>query len=161
MLDEKKAYQHADQLITQNQQDEMIKLLSKYDTSYKNVGSLLGQNVVDGFKEKIQGAEQAFKDLTNQITNDAVYTNDDSDSNDSSSDNSDGSSNYNTSGSGDINVGDNVWIADAKTTDLYEDASHNNSDGTAWDSGIGSSDELKVLRMIMGLWNFKMKVVVI
>ena len=63
MLKEKNLYIKADEMMTKNQQDQMIELLKKYDTSYKDVGLMLSKSLTDPFLERIKAVQEAMKGL--------------------------------------------------------------------------------------------------
>lgn len=132
MLDEKKAYAKADQMISSKSQAEMIALLKKYDTSYKDVGKQLSSSLTDPFIEKIKSVEEAWIKLSAKIGS----------SDTSSSTGNSSSFMSDNSGVFVAKNGDHVWIEDGSTDEIYSDASHNNSKGTAWSNGVASADEL-------------------
>ena len=68
MLDEKKAYQQIDKMITKNDSNAMIKLYQSYGDSYKEIGSLYGENMTTAFKEKVSEMETIVKDMTKRIS---------------------------------------------------------------------------------------------
>lgn len=132
MTNEKKAYQHIDELITKNQQNEMIRLLGTYGDSYKQVGTILGKNFTNAFQDEISKVQSSIKALKGDYSELTTTTNN------SYSDNSSGSS----SSSFVAKNGDHVWLYDAEENEIYSDPSHNNSKGTAWSNGVASADEL-------------------
>ncbi len=71
MTDSKKAYQKIDEMITDNNEKAMVKLYQSYGESYKEIGSLYGENVTNAFKEKLDEMEQAFKDVKERIEEEA------------------------------------------------------------------------------------------
>lgn len=132
MLDEKKAYAKADEMISNKSQAEMIALLKKYDTSYKDIGKQLSASLTDPFITKIQAVEDAWTKLSEKIADGTSST--------GGKTLSDGNSS--SGGSFTAKNGDHVWIENASSDEIYADASHNNSKGTAWSNGVASADEL-------------------
>lgn len=68
MLDEKKAYQKIDEMITDNNEKAMVKLYKSYGESYKEIGSLYGENVTNAFKEKVAEMETVVQDIAKKIS---------------------------------------------------------------------------------------------
>ncbi|MVX64652.1 phage tail tape measure protein [Clostridium chromiireducens] len=68
MTDSKKAYQKIDEMITNNNEKAMVKLYQSYGDSYKEIGSLYGENVTAAFKEKLSEMETIVKDITKKIS---------------------------------------------------------------------------------------------
>lgn len=69
MLDEKKAYQKVDEMITNNNEKAMVKLYKSYGDSYKEIGSLYGENITNAFKEKVAVMESIVQDMAKKISN--------------------------------------------------------------------------------------------
>jgi len=63
MLKDKNLYVKANEMMTKNQQEQMIELLKKYDTSYKDVGLMLSKSLTDPFLERIKAVQEAMKGL--------------------------------------------------------------------------------------------------
>lgn len=73
MLEEKKLYEDANNLITSGKTEEMLRLLEEYAEDYKNIGALWGENLSDAFMEEIKLALEALEYLkgeSNKFTND-------------------------------------------------------------------------------------------
>lgn len=68
MLDEKKAYQEIDRQISTKDSKAMVKLYESYGESYKDIGSLYGENMTTAFKEKVSEMETIVKDMTKRIS---------------------------------------------------------------------------------------------
>lgn len=72
MLEEKKLYEDANNLITSGKTDEMLLLLEEYAEDYKNIGALWGENLSNAFMEEIKLALEALaylKGESNKFTN--------------------------------------------------------------------------------------------
>lgn len=130
MLNEKKAYQKADEMITKNQQSKMLKLLKKYDTSYKDIGLSWGQNVSDGFKEKINEIEKAVQELNEEIEKTLEKA--------KSSKKTKSGKSYKIDGNGNVLLGD-------VTPDEYEAEIGSYATGGRTPSNIGDSGALSIL----------------
>ena len=73
ILEEKKLYEDANNLITSGKTEEMLRLLEEYAEDYKNIGTLWGENLSDAFMEEIKLALEALaylKGESNKFTND-------------------------------------------------------------------------------------------
>jgi hypothetical protein len=127
MLDEKKAYQHIDQLLTKGGEDELLALLKKYDTSYKDIGKAWATNLTDPILDKINAVKKAMEDLKNEMS-------------DTTSGGGSSSSSGGSSSSSDMK---NVWISNGADTQVYTDSSGTESKGSLYSTGHGSSDMLK------------------
>lgn len=60
---EEKAYEKADKLLKGNHQKDIIKLMKSYSKSYKDIGTLLGDNFKQGWIEQIQEAKKQYESL--------------------------------------------------------------------------------------------------
>lgn len=72
MIDEKKAYEKADKLITANSQSEILLILNNNAENYKDVGTLLGKNFTEAFAEEINKAKNALDSLNKKKVNNNV-----------------------------------------------------------------------------------------
>lgn len=140
LLDEKELYAKADFMITDKSQQEIINLLTQYTDTYKDVGTLLGENFRDGFVEQVKQAMNDFDLLTGQNFKDLNYNTSTSNKGNESS------SNTSKPWSPDwiADKGDDVWITDASSTQVYYEPG-GESRGTAWQVGIASADKLSAI----------------
>lgn len=121
---EEKAYEKADKLLKSNNQKEILDLMTKYGKSYKDVGTLLGQNFKDGWIAQIEQAKKEYSSLMGNLSG----TN---------------SSNSSNSDSG-ITTGNKVKVSNTSTKIYSESDSSGYSKGTASDNSISSSDSFTV-----------------
>ncbi|OOM82119.1 phage-related minor tail protein [Clostridium puniceum] len=63
-LDEKQLYADADLMITEKNSDAMLKVLNDSSESYKEVGSLCGENFKEAFLKEIEEALDGLQDIT-------------------------------------------------------------------------------------------------
>lgn len=145
MLDEKKAYQQVDKMITKNDSKAMIKLYESYGDSYREIGSLYGENMTTEFKEKVSEMESIVQDITKKISKaldvDVKSSSGSSSSSSSKSNNEktvtvkdyDGSTYTETSGT--YSNGTNYTIRSTPSTGYYDEASKTYKKYASYDTG--------------------------
>ncbi|MCY6372468.1 phage tail tape measure protein [Clostridium ganghwense] len=67
-LDDAQLNAEAEKLIMDNNQKEIVELLKAYGDTYKEVGNTLGENLVEGFKPKIDSLREMVADINSSIS---------------------------------------------------------------------------------------------
>lgn len=122
---EEKAYEKADKLLKGNHQNDIIKLMSKYGESYKNVGKLLGENFKDGWIAQIEQAKKEYTDLMGDLNASTSTNNSTSSSSEKSSK--------------EVKVGDSVKVSNSSGSIVDVSNGSATSSNGSWSSHSGEN----------------------
>lgn len=148
MLEEKQLYEDANNLMTSDNQAEMLRLLETYGQDYTDIGVLYGKNFTEAFLAEIRSASDALHYLKGEGNYYTTHPN-------NAPENSNKPAPIPTPApapapaptpapSGNINKGSRVKVTDTNAA-IYVDSSTNSGSGTWRGAGISSSDTLYVV----------------
>ena len=146
MLEEKQLYEDANNLMTSDNQAEMLRLLETYGQDYTDIGMLYGKNFTEAFLAEIRSASDALHYLKGEGNYYTTHPN-----------NAPKNSNKPAPApapapkpapapapSGNVNKGSRVKVTDTNAT-IYVDSYTNRGSGTWRGAGISSGDTLYVV----------------
>ena len=146
MLEEKQLYEDANNLMTSDNQAEMLRLLESYGQDYTDIGVLYGKNFTEAFLAEIRSASDALHYLKGEGNHYTTHPN-----------NAPENSNKPAPApapkpapapapapSSNVNKGSRVKVTDTNAT-IYVDSYTNRGSGTWRGAGISSGDTLYVV----------------
>ena len=146
MLEEKQLYEDANNLMTSDNQAEMLRLLEGYGQDYTDIGFLYGKNFTEAFLAEIRSASDALHYLKGEGNYYTVHPN-------NAPENSNKPAPAPTPAptptpapapSGNVNKGSRVKVTDPNAA-IYVDSYTNRGSGTWRGAGINSGDTLYVV----------------
>lgn len=142
-LSDKALYGEADKLLTQKNMDEIVDLIQSYDETFKDLGSLLGENLAETIKLEVQNAIKALDILKKEINSlskpSASNVNVSSGSSSNTSKPSTSNTNKQTTTVKPVAKGSRVRVSNLSAPIYYTSTSGNNS-GTWSGTGIVNSN---------------------
>ena len=146
MLEDKAIYEEANKLITEHNQEEMLRLLQQYCTDYTDIGKLWGSSLSQAFMDEIQIALDSLTYLKGETsglgnTNTPTTTTRPTQTTTPTPAPTTSSS---SSGSSNVNKGSKVKVTDTNAT-IYVNSTTNRGSGTWKGAGISPSDTLYVV----------------
>ena len=146
MLEEKQLYEDANNLMTSDNQAEMLRLLETYGQDYTDIGVLYGKNFTEAFLAEIRSASDALHYLKGEGNHYTTHPN-----------GAPGNSNKPAPAptptpkpapapapSGNVNKGSRVKVTDTNAT-IYVDSYTNRGSGTWRGAGVSTGDTLYVV----------------
>ena len=146
MLEDKAIYEEANKLITEHNQEEMLRLLQQYCVDYTDIGKLWGSSLSQAFMDEIQIALDSLTYLKGETsglgnTNTPTTTTRPTQTTTPTPAPTTSSS---SSGSSNVNKGSKVKVTDTNAT-IYVNSTTNSGSGTWKGAGISPSDTLYVV----------------
>lgn len=148
ILEDKQLYEDANQLLTSDNMDEMLRLLQTYGQDYTDIGLLYGKNLSDAFLEEIKLAMDALdflKGETEKYTNN-VNPNKEPDPPKTTTPSPQPTT---TTQPKAVTMGGKVKVTDPNAS-IYVDSYTSSSSGTWKGAGVSASDTMYVYNMNNG-----------
>lgn len=144
MLEEKQLYEDANNLMTSDNQAEMLRLLESYGQDYTDIGVLYGKNFTEAFLAEIRSASDALHYLKGEGNHYTTHPNNAPENSNKPAPTPTPAPAPAPAPSGNVNKGSRVKVTDTNAT-IYVDSYTNRGSGTWRGAGISSGDTLYVV----------------